>query len=269
VLTGLREHDVVDLLDAFAGHSLGVPGAELARMVHALTDGNPFFVREVQRHLVEVGALAPVEEGRWAVHAPSELGVPESVREVVGRRIARLSEATSATLELAAVIGAEFDLDVLVAAGRLDEDAVLTALDEAVAARLVLELGPLTYRFVHNIVRATIIDGLTPARRSRAHRRVAEAIEQRHAGNLDSRLAELAMHYAEGASGGDGTKAVEYATRAGDLALERLAYDEAAVCYRLAHDLIGTTDTSLDEQRRGRLLLALGRAERLAGSRDT
>jgi len=268
VLSGLREYDVVDLLDAFAGHSLGLPGAELAHMVYALTDGNPFFVRELQRHLVETGALVPVDEGRWAVHAPSELGVPESVREVVGRRIARLSEATSATLELAAVIGAEFDLDVLVAAGRLDEDAVLTALDEAVAARLVLESGPLSYRFAHNIVRATMIDGLTRVRRSRAHRRVAEAIEARHAGNLDSRLTELAMHYAEGATAGDGTKAVEYATRAGDLALERLAYDEAVVCYRLARELLGTTEMPVDEQRRGRLLLALGRAERLAGNND-
>src|SRR5205085_2182200 len=119
VLTGLREYDVVDLFDAFAGHSLEAPGAELAHMVHALTDGNPFFIRELQRHLVETGALTPLEEGHWAVNAPAELGVPESVREVVGRRVARLSEAASATLELAAVIGAEFDLDILVGAGRL------------------------------------------------------------------------------------------------------------------------------------------------------
>ncbi|MEY2420094.1 MAG: hypothetical protein QOI95_161 [Acidimicrobiaceae bacterium] len=267
-LAGLREYDVVDLLDAFAGHSLGEPGAELAHMVHALTDGNPFFVRELQRHLVETGALVAVDDGRWAVHAPSELGVPDSVREVVGRRVARLSEATGATLELAAVIGAEFDLDVLVAAGRLDEDAVLTALDEAVAARLVLESGPMRYRFAHNIVRATIIDGLTRVRRSRAHRRVAEAIESHHVGNLDGRLTELAMHHAEGATAGDATKAVEYATRAGDLALERLAYDEAVECYRLAHELLAATEAPVDEQRRGHLLLALGKAQRLAGSPD-
>ncbi|MEY2432243.1 MAG: hypothetical protein QOC92_1968 [Acidimicrobiaceae bacterium] len=264
VLPGLREYDIVDLLDAFAGHSLNEPGEELAHMVHSLTDGNPFFVRELLRHLVETSALVPLEDGRWSVHAPTELGVPESVREVVGRRIARLSEATSATLELAAVIGAEFDLDILVAAGRLDEDAVLTALDEAVAARLVLESGPLRFRFAHNIVRATITDGLTRARRSRGHRRVAEAIEERYAGNLDSRLTELALHYSEAATAGDGTKAVEYATRAGDLALERLAYDEAVECYRLAHELLGTTEAPVDEQRRGRLLLALGKAQRLA-----
>ena len=102
--------------------------------------------------------------------------LPESVRDVAALRLARLSEATRATLDVAAVIGAEFDFDVLVAAGRLDDDAVLTALDEAVAARLVLEFAPLKYRFAHNIVRETILDGLTDARRSRAHHRVAEAI---------------------------------------------------------------------------------------------
>ena len=268
ILGGLREYDVVDLLDAFAGHSLGATGERLAHMVHALTDGNPFFVRELQRHLVEAEALVPLDDGRWAVQMPAVLRVPESVREVVGRRLSRVSEATSATLELAAVIGAEFDLDVLVAAGRLDEDAVLTALDEAVAARLVLESGPLRFRFAHNIVRATIVDELTRARRSRAHRRVAEAIEQRYAGDLDAHLTELAMHYAEAATAGDGTKAVEYATRAGDLALERLAYDEAVDCYRLANELLNTTAAPIDEQRRGRLLLALGTAQQLAGDRD-
>ena len=190
VLTGLREYDVVDLLDAFAGHSLEGPGAELAHMVHAHRR-QPVLRSRAATASRGDGALVPVEEGRWAVHAPSQLGVPESVREVVGRRVARLSEATSATLELAAVIGAEFDLDVLVAAGRLDEEAVLTALDEGVAARLVLESGPLRYRFAHNIVRATIIDGLTRVRRSRAHRRVAEAIEQRRADNLDGSLNDL------------------------------------------------------------------------------
>jgi predicted ATPase/class 3 adenylate cyclase len=267
-LAGLREYDIVDLLDAFAGHSLGQPGEALAHKVFTLTDGNPFFVRELQRHLVETGALRPVGEGRWVVDAPPELGVPESVREVVGRRLSRLSEAASATLELAAVIGAEFDLEVLVAAGRLDEDAVLTALDEAVAARLVLESSVQRYRFAHNIVRATILDGLTRVRRSRAHQRVAESIEQRYAGNLDGRLTELAMHYAEAATAGEGTKAVGYATRAGDLALDRLAYDEAVECYRLANDLLATTEAPVDEQRRGQLLLALGNAQRLAGQRE-
>ena len=75
------------------------------------------------------------------------------------------------------------------------------------------------------------------------------------------------MHYAEAATAGDGTKAVEYASRAGDLALERLAYDEAVECYQLAKELLGTTDAPIDEQRRGRLLLVLGTAQRLAGDR--
>ena len=266
VIDGLDEDEVVALLDAGAGHDLGDEGRELAHAIHGLTDGNPFFVRELLRHMVETGTLAPGADGRWTIAQTTEpLGVPEGVREVVGRRLGRLSEAASATLELAAVIGADFDLDVLVAAGSLDEEDVLSALDEAVAARLVLECGPLRFRFAHNIVRATISDGLTRARRSRSHRRVAEAIEQRYGGDVDAHLTELAMHYAEAATAGDGTKAVEYATRAGDLASARLAHEEAVDCYRLACELLVTTAAPVDEQSRCRLLIALGEAERLAG----
>jgi predicted ATPase/class 3 adenylate cyclase len=266
VIDGLDEDEVVALLNSGAGHDLGEDGRQLAHAIHGLTDGNPFFVRELLRHMVETGTLAPGADGRWSVAPTTEpLGVPEGVREVVGRRLGRVSEAASATLELAAVIGADFDLDVLVAAGSLDEEDVLSALDEAVAARLVLESGPLRFRFAHNIVRATITDGLTRARRSRSHRRVAEAIEHRYAGDLDAHLTELAMHYAEAATAGDGTKAVEYATRAGDLASARLAHEEAVDCYRLACELLVTTAAPVDEQSRCRLLIALGEAERLAG----
>ncbi len=202
-------------------------------------------------------------DGRWVVQPITQpLGVPEGVREVVGRRLTRLSEATTATLELAAVIGADFELDVLVAAGGFDEDDVLAALDEAVAARLVEESGPMRFRFAHAIVRATISDGLTRARRSRAHRRVAEAIEQRHAADLEPHLTNLAMHYAEAATAGDGTKAVEYAMRAGGLASDRLAHEEAVECYRLARDLLVTTAAPVDERTRCALLVALGEAER-------
>jgi hypothetical protein len=165
VVGGLDEQEVVDLLHAGAGHDLGPAGRDLARAIHELTDGNPFFVRELLRHLVESGTLSQGADGRWSVKPTTQpLGVPEGVREVVGRRLTRLSEATIATLELAAVIGADFELDVLVAAGGFDEDDVLSALDEAVAARLVEESGPMRFRFAHAIVRATISDGLTRAR---------------------------------------------------------------------------------------------------------
>jgi predicted ATPase/class 3 adenylate cyclase len=266
VIDGLDEDEVVALLNAGAGHDFGLAGRSLAHTIHALTDGNPFFVRELLRHMIESGTIAPDADGEWAIlPTAGPMGVPEGVREVVGRRLGRLSDAASATLGLAAVIGSDFDLDVLVAAGALDEEDVLTALDEAVAARLVLESGPLRFRFAHNIVRATITEGLTRARRSRAHRRVAEAIEQRYSTDLDGHLTELAMHYAEAATAGDGTKAVEYATRAGDLATARLAHEEAVDCYRLACELLVTTAAPVDEQSRCRLLIALGEAERIAG----
>lgn len=138
----------------------GRPTLQLLRHVFRSTESVP---------LLLVGTYRDTDVGRD--HPLTRL------LEVAALRVAAVSEATTATLEVAALIGEEFDLEVLVRAGRLDDDAVLTALDEAVAARLVLEFAPLRYRFTDDTVRETILDGLTEPRRSRAHHRVTEAIE--------------------------------------------------------------------------------------------
>lgn len=265
-LGGLGADEVTRLLEARAGHSLSEPGRALARTVHAETDGNPFFVRELVRHLVEVGALARDPDGRWTIRALAQpLGVPEGVRDVIGRRLARLPDPARRCLEIAAVVGDDFSLPVLAAAGSFDEDAVLGALEQAVEARLVVETGAARFRFSHALIRATILGGQARVRLSRTHRRIAEAIEAVHAADLEDHLSELAGHYAAAASAGEGTKAVDYATRAGDIAMARLAHEEAAGCYALATELLTTTADPVDERERCRLLLRRGDAERLAG----
>ena len=264
-LAGLSEDDVADFLEAGAGHPLGDDGVFLARTLHTETNGNPFFVREVVRHLVETGVVVPGADG-WTVARPVDaVGVPDGVREVVGQRITRLSPPANRVLETAAVIGSEFELDVVREACGLDEETVLGALDEAVAARLVFETDPLRYRFAHALVRSTLYDELARARRIRTHQRIGEALEHRHGDRIDEHLPGIAHHFAEAAAGGEGTKAVEYATRAGDLALARLAHDEAVTFYGLATDLLVTTAEPVDEQRRCRLMISLGEAERRAG----
>ncbi len=92
-LRGLGEHGVVSLVEAMVGHELDTIGQELAREITEETDGNPFFVGEILRHLSESGALVQGTDGRWElVRGLEELGLPQSVREVVGRRVDRLGE---------------------------------------------------------------------------------------------------------------------------------------------------------------------------------
>jgi predicted ATPase len=267
-LTGLDVSEVVELIERAAGHSLGDRGRLLAELVRAETAGNPFFVREVLRHLVETGVLVQGDDGQWVVGPiPASLGIPVGVREVVGSRLSRLGENARVSLEVAAVTGVEFSLPVVAGAAGIDEELVLEGLEEARGARLLVESGPLRFRFSHSLVQATILDGVNRARRSRIHRRIAETIERLNAGKLDDQLIELARHYAGAAASGGGAKAVEYAARAGDLASERLEYDEAAACYWLATELLTTTEEVVDEQQRCRLLLLQGQAQRHAGDR--
>jgi class 3 adenylate cyclase len=283
VLADLRRHDGIErfslrgldpggvraFLEQAAGHALGDDEADLAQVIHEETEGNPFFVREVLRHLIETGGIERIE-GRWVTRAPvEELGIPDGVRDVVGRRLSRLSEAANRVLTVACVIGIDFDLVVL---GRstdgFDDESVLAALEEAMAAQLVMETpGPAgRYRFAHALVRVTLYDALSAARRVRVHRRVAEAIEAVHASRLDDHVPALAHHYGRGLSQtGDTSRAIDYASRAGELAASQLAHDEAAAYYRQALQLIDAADGTPAGARRLELLLMLGEAQRSAG----
>jgi predicted ATPase len=134
--------------------------------VHAETEGNPFFVGEIARHLGEGVAAHRLE-------------LPESVRELIERRLARLGEPCLRLLTVAALIGREFELAPLERASELEPYALDEALDEAMKARLIVELPGLEDRlaFTHTLIRRTIADRLTRSRRRRIHARVAEALE--------------------------------------------------------------------------------------------
>ena len=186
-LGGLGEREVAELMHATCG--LGAE-PEFLRSVSRETAGNPFFIREICSHVAESGVSAQA-------FTLETLGVPEGVKQVIGRRIARLPEGVARLLTIGAVIGREFDLDVLVeVAGDADEDAVLDLLDHACAARLLEEVpGRIgRFAFVHALTREALYEGLSAVRRSRLHRRVAEVLESEHDSHLDEHLGELAYH---------------------------------------------------------------------------
>ncbi|MGH9010369.1 MAG: ATP-binding protein, partial [Acidimicrobiia bacterium] len=265
-LTGLDAAGVTAFIEAAAGHSLDDDGEarELPQVVWRETEGNPFFVAEVLRHLSESRAIEQ-RDGRWVLHADlGELGIPEGVRDVVGRRLSHLAESTNQLLAVAAVVGLEFEAAVVERAGGVGEDEVLAALEEATGARLLVEVPGPRYRFGHALVRATLYDELTGARRVALHRRVAQAIESLHGRALDDHLPALAHHWARAsAPAADTARAVDYASRAGDRALTQLAPDEAVAYYRQALELLDVAEPA--EGQRLRLLIALGEAQRQAG----
>ena len=265
-LSGLDATGVAAFIEAAAGHSLEDDDAqELPRVVWRETEGNPFFVTEVMRHLSESRAIEQ-RDGRWTLNAAvDDLGIPEGVRDVVGRRLSRLAELTNRVLATAAVVGLEFEPAVVERAASVVEDELLAALEEATLARLLVEVSGARYRFSHALVRATLYDELTGARRVALHRRVAEAIESLHGRALDDHLPALAHHWARAsAQSANTTRAVDYATRAGDRALAQLAHDEAVAYYRSAVELLDAAGEAPGSERAG-LLISLGEAERRAG----
>ncbi|MCA1841808.1 MAG: AAA family ATPase, partial [Actinobacteria bacterium] len=264
-ILGLDVPAVLAYLEHSVGHGLDDAG-ELARAVWRETEGNAFFVSELIRHLVESGVFEQ-RAGHWMLATPiEELGIPEGVRDVVGRRLARLTEETNRVLACASVIGVEFDAALVQLVGGFSEDAALTAVEEAVDSRLVHEVaGPVpAHRFSHSLVRATLYDELSAARRMSLHRKVAEALETCHAGDMDDHLPALAYHYARAAApAAEVTKAVDFAARAGNRALVLLAHDEAAEYFRQALELLDATPEH--DGKRLDLLISLGEAQRRAG----
>lgn len=268
-LHGLDEGEVTEFVEAAADQPLTPEFAELAHAVYLETEGNPFFVGQVLRHLVESGAVV-LEDGHWVRTAVADrIGIPEGVREVITRRLAVLDDDTNAVLAVAAVIGRDFDAALLSEAGDVESELVLDALEAAEEARLIeATTGSARFTFVHALVRSTLYDEIPTTRRLRLHRRVAEALEPRVAGGDDGILPNLARHYCEAAGLGETDKAIRYATEAASRAFARLAYEEAADLYERA---LAVLDPGSEEDRthRGDLLIALANARWASGARDT
>jgi class 3 adenylate cyclase len=239
-LAGLDDAGVVALMEATAGHNLGDDGVSLAHALYLETDGNPFFVSEVLIHLAETAAIAQDSSGRWVAAASlAETVLPDSVREVVGARVGRLGQDAERVLTLAAVIGRDFDLDVLARAAVRSEDELLDILDAAAAASLVREVAdtPGHYTFSHALIQHTLYEDMGPTRRARAHRQVAEALEVLCGDRPGSRVGELARHWFRATQPIDLAKAIDYSRQAADAALTALAPADALGYYAQALDL--------------------------------
>ncbi len=248
-LSGLPEADVAEYISIAAGVQ---PEAATVAEIHAETDGNPLFVGEIVRLLVAEGRL----EG-----TAGELHMPSSIREVIGSRMRRLSKRCQGILTAASVLGREFALDALQRLSQSTREELLGVLDEAMTERVIGEVPGASgrFRFAHALIRDTLYDELTPARRLQLHRQAGEALEHIYAADIEPHLAEVALHFFASAPAGAAGRAIEYARRAGDRAVSQLAYEEAVRLYGMALTL---TD---DELAQCELLLALGDAQTREG----
>jgi class 3 adenylate cyclase/tetratricopeptide (TPR) repeat protein len=263
-LHGLGADEVAEIMTAVAGHELEADGVELAGQIATETDGNPFFVGEVLRGLSESGALVFDEAGgRWSIDGSAAIALPESVREVIERRVERLGDEALEVLTQAAVIGRVFDLKLLESMLDIDEGRLLDHLEGAVAASLLAESSERVgqFRFAHALINQTLYQGLGGTRRARMHQRVAESLERLYGQDPGEHLAELALHWRLAAISVEKAKAADYALKAGQQALASLAPGEAV---KLFADAVGLT-TETDSRERCEALIGLGEAQHQTG----
>jgi len=233
----------------------------LSAVLSRQTEGNPLFVREVITTLIESGKIVH-EDGRWTSHVTdvAELGIPEGIREAIGRRLSRMSDGCNQMLGRASAFISGFTWEELAAISDEPGDQLLDYLDEALGAQLVAERSRGQYYFTHALVRATLYDELSTPRRVRLHRRAAESLETLYADDIDSHLSELASHYVA-SMGGHAEKAIEYSIRAGKRAMEMAAWEEAAEHYGRALEAMSE---DADQEQRCRVLLNLAECEHIA-----
>ena len=260
-LSGLDEAGVARLIYEVTGVT---PGEGVAAAVHRDTEGNPLFVGEVARLLAAEGRLE-----RAGDPAGMGLAVPEGIREVIGRRVARLPEQCGRVLGLASVFGREFWLPPLERLCGVGAGGLLDVLDDGIAAGLVAAVPgvPGRLRFSHALIRDTLYEAISAGQRLRLHQQAGQALEAFYQPDLDPHLAELAHHFFEAAVVGETGKAVGYAERAGHRALVLLAYEEAARLLRMALAALALARPPGQDQARCRLLLGLGDALTRMGER--
>lgn len=236
-LQRLPRPDVQAMLHAMSGQD---PPPVVVDAVYRETDGNPFFVEEVIRSLDEEGGLFDVE-GRWRLDLRvGELDVPENVRLVVERRLDRLSSDARSLLRVAAVIGRDLELQLLEALDTFTPEVLLSSIDEATRASLLLPAGDARHprlAFAHELVRQSLLAELSIPRRQRIHRSVAEALERLYAGRLEERAVEMAQHLYHSGPDRDPAKLLHHLGVAGTHALDAAAFDTALGIYETALSL--------------------------------
>ncbi len=244
----IRRLSLADMTDLIAG-VLDVPGHEvdlfLTQSIQAEAEGVPFFAEELALHLREAGLLRRAPSG-WTLQENASMLIPQSVRSVVGHRLARLDASALETLGVASVIGTEFSAGLLANVMRRRGNAPLERIERDIGAalerRLVVEQRSprpsepnAPYAFAHDQIRDVLYVNLSQIRRRLLHQAVAEAIEAAGGDRDPGQAAALALHFG---AGDDLTRAAHYSASAGQRAVELHAFEDAARHFSEAIDIV-------------------------------
>jgi class 3 adenylate cyclase len=228
---------------------------EFREALYSRTEGNPFFVEEILRALVEKGELA-YREGSWRrTKSVAELAIPVSIRDAVEQRLLALTPSAQAVVQLAAVIGQRFEFDLLREIGGVDEETVFEAIRAAVDAQLLAEEPEAeqeSYRFRHALSREAVLADMLARERRVLHKKVGEAIERRSPGRTE----DLAYHFDEARD----ARAFRYHSAAAEDAIAAYAYARAVHHLERAIELTPNDDRGL-----GELYLRLSEAATASG----
>ena len=265
-LGGLSRNAVAEMLRALSGRE---PPESVVNLFHVDTEGNPFFVEELFRHLVEQEQLMDsVGEFRHDLKL-SDTDVPQSLRLVIGRRLARLSDRTLKALGTAAIMGRSFTFELLAASIEADPDSLLDCVEEAERAGLIsstVQYPEARFRFYHELIRRAVVSRLSVARRQRLHLDVANAIERVHANALEDQANDLAHHLWQAGTSADGGRTAHSLAIAARRAREQGALTEAESYYRQALNVLETT-TETPARDQQELILQLALAQVLIATR--
>jgi tetratricopeptide (TPR) repeat protein len=257
----LRQEDTVKLIEQIFGEKQA--STEFTDLIHKTTGGNPFFVEEVLRSLVEDGTIFRTEKG-WDRKPIQEIVVPESVKSTLRSRLAKLESDTLGILVRAAVIGPEFDFEVLLEVSQENEDQLVQRLETVISQGLLVEVPreKSMFRFSDNRIREMLLDDLIQIKRARYHLKVAEAMEKLYSKKLERHAEAIANHFSEG---GDIGRCIKYSVIAGDLNKSIYAYEPAIKDYRRAVELLELEGEREGEGEKAALLEKLGACYAFAG----
>ena len=254
----LNSDETTNLIKQTFGEQTVSP--EFADLIYQRTGGNPFFVEEVLRSLVEDGTIFRTEKG-WDRKPIQEIVIPRSVKNTLKSRLTKLDPETLNTMTIAAVAGSEFDFEVLRDTSQLSEDALLDKIERALSAGIILEMPHQLnrFKFADDLIRGLLLDELSQIRRAKSHLKIAAAMEKQYANNLESQAEAIANHFSEG---GDAERTIKYSIMAGDRNRAIHAYEQAIANYRRALDAVGAEGGR--DQEKGAIYEKLGACYDLA-----
>ena len=233
----------------------------LVSLIFEESQGYPFFVEEVYRHLVEEGKVFDTA-GQFRTDVElDESDVPENVRLIISRRLERLDENERRALTAAAVIGRSFSFGLLTEVSQTDVDELFTVIEKAQRMGIIVPSseGPENpFTFTHELVRQTLLAGISAPRKQLLHARVADAIESLYPRLVSERAGDIADHLLKAGSFADDRKLVRWLTLAGKGALQAAAFEEARRSFQSAISHQG----AIEAGERVDLLTSLAMAER-------